>query len=120
MKPFRAGWNQLERFQPDWNKTRPRPSLIVSCYPWISTPEGWLGVSSQDENALNAVYTNPRKESLIDVGFRPRMKGDSWLRMGDSLCGLVLECFQPDWKRFNANFASNFIDLTSLRYFQSA
>src|SRR3954454_15678431 len=42
----------LERFQPDWNKTRPRPSLIVSCYPWISTPEGWLGVSSQDENAL--------------------------------------------------------------------
>src|SRR3954452_2167664 len=43
---------KLERFQPDWNKTRPRPSLIVSCYPWISTPEGWLGVSSQDENAL--------------------------------------------------------------------
>jgi hypothetical protein len=31
-----------------------------------------------------------------------------------------LERFQPDWKRFNANFASNFIDLTSLRYFQSA
>src|SRR3954465_4186683 len=35
-------------------------------------------------------YTNPRKESLIDVGFRPRMKGASWPRMGDSLCGLVL------------------------------
>jgi hypothetical protein len=31
-----------------------------------------------------------------------------------------LERFQPDWKRFNSNFASNFIDLTSLRYFQSA
>src|SRR4051812_26705440 len=30
------------------------------------------------------------------------------------------ERFQPDWKRFNSNFASNFIDLTSLRYFQSA
>src|SRR3954470_6358305 len=42
----------LERFQPDWKKPPPRPSLIVSCYPWISTPEGWLGVSSQDENAL--------------------------------------------------------------------
>src|SRR3954462_11963377 len=24
---------------------------------------------------------------------------------------LALECFQPDWKRFNSNFASNFIDL---------
>src|SRR3954452_7681186 len=48
---------KLERFQPDWNKTRPRPSLIVSCYPWISTPEGWLGVSSQDENALAPVRT---------------------------------------------------------------
>jgi hypothetical protein len=31
-----------------------------------------------------------------------------------------LERFQPDWKRFNSNFVSNFIDLTSLRYFQSA
>jgi len=33
--------------------------------------------------------TNPRKESLIDVGFQSRMKGTSWPRMGDSLCGLV-------------------------------
>src|SRR4051794_41310925 len=33
---------------------------------------------------------------------------------------IKLERFQPDWKRFNSNFASNFIDLTSLRYFQSA
>src|SRR3954453_6421773 len=28
----------LERFQPDWNKTRPRPSLVVRCYSWISIP----------------------------------------------------------------------------------
>jgi len=31
----------------------------------------------------------------------------------------ALERFQPGWKRSNSNFASNFIDLTSLRDFQS-
>jgi hypothetical protein len=36
-------------------------------------------------------YTNPRKESPIDVGFQARMKGASRPWMSDSLCGLVLQ-----------------------------
>ena len=52
--------------------------------------------------------------------------GDSWLcpnasptSADDGMFDVVvmLEHFHADWKRSNSNFASNFIDLTSLRYF---
>src|SRR3954452_8086198 len=68
----------LERFQPDWNKTRPRPSLIVSCYPWISTPEGWLGVSSQDENALARLMPDRQIARLLNRVGKPTGQGNGW------------------------------------------